>query len=199
MLIILGLGLGVLSSLIASAVWDRFSNRLPSVSGNKDFSISGIWVAVLNTKNTNTPTFEILRLRERHNSVSIYIENYHSQRKSVIRCRGAGIHKSLFISAFYYSIDKMIPVSGALTLLSRSTCDLSSSYLTGVYVTYSDRVDSKDAETILATVSNPYTLRRIQIGLVRQLGVFFGRTYFNTYHEVRGFILRTFPDEHLAT
>ena len=117
--------LGVLASLLAAAIWESVSNRLPTFSKITNTSINGIWVAKFPYKcRPGRDAFNIFRIKEnRRGKALLYIEHYNNSVDSVHGVTGIGIFNAPFLSAMYKFTPSFVNQSGTLTLRLKQTKD----------------------------------------------------------------------------
>jgi len=174
---------GIVASLVAAAVWEPISRRIPSIRWIGSPVINGIWVAKVPYEYCpGRIGLNFIRVREKHGKVTLYFEHYNNQVQNVRKLIGLGIYRAPCLSTFYYFTEKNSNQSGALILRLKSTKD-GSSVLTGVYSQIYD-LDGTDSTT---PVTERYTLHRANLPILHQTKSFLGKTYFKNFEEAYNF------------
>ena len=174
--------LGVITSFIATMIWEIISIRLPKLSKINNTSINGIWVARFPYMcRPGWDAFNIFRISEKNGKVKLYIEHYNNSVEGIHKLTGVGIFNNLLLSAIYKFMHSFVNQSGTLTMRLKQTAD-GTTILTGIC---SQIVEIDEYGTNkLVPVSEPYTLHRIRLPLRIQIRTLIGRTFYSSYEEV---------------
>jgi hypothetical protein len=180
-----GFVIGVVASLVASAIWHVVSYKLPTLIYDSG-SLDGIWVWCFPSSNTTEgDTIEFYRIKHfRNDRIKIHIDNYNSSRSgnpwSVI---GEGVYRGIFLSAIYYFKDQNIHIAGTMNLRLHED-KKADRILSGVVTQYYDREGSmrvRPQSTIMV-------LRKVKVPIHMQIRALFTKTYFSKFTDAQRFI-----------
>jgi hypothetical protein len=184
MTLLIGFVLGILGSLTAAAIWEVWGDRIQKGIADPAFSLSGMWLACFDPVSpSQSQGVEIVRIRQRRDSVRLYLENYNSVRRSVLQLKGTGKYRSSHLAAVYYLNGKDRLDTGTFILRTRSS-DSADTVMVGVYTQLYDRHGK--GETTLR--SEPYELHPLDIPVSVRIRRLWRRTFFRDYAELTNWL-----------
>lgn len=178
--IALGFLLGVVGNLLAAPLWEMLADRFYHISGTKQFSIEGAWLAEFTPPSQEgSHTIELVYFSQRRDKVRMRLENYNSCRQEVLTLTGQGVYRSGVLTMIYYFPDGNQPDVGCLLLRTTTDSRAIKPVLLGEYYQFVDRTSAL-AGTFLRA---PFVLKKIQTNSLRRRKIFGGLT-FESYEEI---------------
>jgi hypothetical protein len=143
------------------------------------YSLNGYWFSY-EIENNEISIINLNKVIQRKHKVHFHVWQYSSQetQRQYKRYYSEGIMKGNHLSAYFYSVDKLLPETGAFT------CKQEGQRLVGKYIQYS--VDEDTADLIYSP--DNYCLRRIALPYNSKIRMLFAQAPFETSEEAFNFI-----------
>ena len=155
-----------------------------SIYSFREFTISGAWLATFDSLFVNgEQIIELVRLKQKKENISIYLEHYNSQINKVMKYTGSGIKRGDKFSAFYNAVDKSRDQSGVIALVLKSNPGKTFPIFSGTCIEY-----GHSAGEDIKEFKNIYELRRIRLSLYRRVRLFLRITCFENYDKINSYV-----------
>lgn len=144
---------------------------------NSNFSISGVWVTEFDSYVEGKSNIEVVNVTQNKESISFYLEQYHTLSGEVRKFRGKGIFRSGELSVVYFPINKNTIQNGSLILKITHTPSREA-FLSGIYVEFAPTENAFDV------AKGAYNLYRHEIPFKTKITRLFKGSYYSSYDEV---------------
>lgn len=176
--------IGILGGLILKFFSSLYTYVVNCIYKKSNFTLSGIWVSSFNSYIPDKKNIELVVIKQKKESINLYIEQYSNHKQKVKKYRGTGVFRGSELSSVYYPLDKNDIQNGAL-VLKLFHSPIEGPYLNGIYTEV-----SYNGEDQTAKVENgEYRLERLNIPITKKFLVHLKKTYFRNYTEFQLYLL----------
>jgi hypothetical protein len=168
---------GVLGVIVFHLGMIAFSRLSDALFAEKNFTVSGTWLARFESYISGKRNIEIVRFVQKRERISFKIQQFSTPQGRVKKFKGEGILRGVSLSAVYYAADPQDIQSGVLALSAGSRSGDGGTSLRGHYAELPIGADFNR----IVIGKEEYILNRFHLSIFQRLKLFFGIHCFKDY------------------
>lgn len=173
--IAIGFAIPIITWIFKIFIWDKFQNYI--YIKNALFKLDGTWFARHGVYyDPNIDIIEIIMIKQKSESIVLRIEQYKSNKNSVIKFYGSGIIKSNYVSLYYAAKESDSKQTGVMTLEVKDNKSIT--YLSGCYY---ELCDDQKEYGFTNYPKNFYKAYRLKLSKIEKLKSLFKISLFKNY------------------
>lgn len=175
--------IGLLGGFVLKSCSCIYQSIVNIIYKNNNFSISGIWYSSFSSYINNKINIELVCIKQRKESIILYLEQYSNVRKEVKKYRGKGVFRGGELSLVYYPSNKDDMQNGVFVLKVVHSPEKEPN-LVGVYAEFSYAENDNKANI----EKGDYRLIRFDVSFLKRLLFYVRGSYFRDYYQVKKYI-----------